>query len=83
MYNGATILISLVRPVSDNQQSIPVLLAVSGCHNYLDCQGKGTAASLVVELAEAVEIHHLSCCVGYGAAAIHPYGALSTCRVRG
>lgn len=51
--------------------TIPVLLAVSGLHNYLVRQGKGTMASIVVDTAEACEIHHFACLVGYGAAAIH------------
>lgn len=81
--NGATILVLTDRPVADNQLTIPVLLAVSGLHNYLVRQGKGTAASLVVDTAEACEIHHFACLVGYGAAAIHPYGAFATLRERG
>ncbi|MFK5280914.1 glutamate synthase central domain-containing protein, partial [Lacticaseibacillus paracasei] len=39
---GATILVLSDRPVADNQMTIPVLLAVSGLHNYLVRQSKGT-----------------------------------------
>lgn len=80
---GATILVLSDRPVADNQMTIPVLLAVSGLHNYLVRQSKGTAASIVVDTAEACEIHHFACLVGYGAAAIHPYGAFLTLKERG
>lgn len=80
---GATILVLSDRPVADNQMTIPVLLAVSGMHNYLVRQSKGTAASIVVDTAEACEIHHFACLVGYGAAAIHPYGAFLTLKERG
>ncbi|EHL99763.1 putative glutamate synthase [NADPH], large subunit [Lentilactobacillus parafarraginis F0439] len=81
--DGASILVLSDRPVADNQMTIPVLLAVSGLHNYLVRQGKGTMASIVVDTAEACEIHHFACLVGYGAAAIHPYGAFATLRERG
>ena len=80
---GATILVLSDRPVADNQMTIPVLLAVSGLHNYLVRQSKGTAASIVVDTAEACEIHHFACLIGYGAAAIHPYGAFLTLKERG
>ncbi|MEN3114392.1 glutamate synthase large subunit [Lacticaseibacillus paracasei] len=80
---GATILVLSDRPVADNQMTIPVLLAVSGLHNYLVRQSKGTAASIVVDTAEACEIHHFACLVGYGAAAIHPYGVFLTLKERG
>lgn len=81
--DGAAILILTDRPVGDHQMTIPVLLAVAGLHNYLVRQGKSTAASLVVDTAEATEIHHFACLVGYGAAAIHPYGAFATLVERG
>lgn len=80
---GATILVLSDRPVAKNQMTIPMLLAVSGLHNDLVRQGKGTAASIVVDTAEASEIHHFACLIGYGATAIHPYLAFETLRSRG
>lgn len=81
--DGATILILSDRPVTKNRMTIPVLLAVAGLNNYLVRQGKGTDASIVVDTAEACKIHHFACLVGYGAAAIHPYGAFATLTERG
>lgn len=81
--NGATISILTDRPVADNQLTIPVLLAVSGLQHYLVRTGQGTAASSVVDTAEACEILLFACLVGYGAAAILPYGAFATLRERG
>lgn len=81
--NGSTILILSDRPVHEHQMTIPVLLAVAGLNNYLVRQGKGTEASIVVDTAEACEIHHFACLVGYGAMAIHPYGAFATLAERG
>lgn len=81
--NGTSILILSDRYVADHEMGIPVLLAVAGLHNYLVRQGKSTDASIVVDTAEACELHHFACLVGYGAAAIHPYGAFATLRERG
>ncbi|GAX07325.1 glutamate synthase large subunit [Secundilactobacillus silagincola] len=80
---GASILILSDRSTQQHQLTIPVLLAVSGLHNYLVQQGKSTDASIVVDTAEACELHHFACLVGYGATAIHPYGAYATLVSRG
>ena len=80
---GTTIIILSDEHAREGRLTIPVLLAVAGLHNYLVSQGKDTAASIVVNTAEACEIHHFACLLGYGAAAIHPYGAFATLRQRG
>lgn len=77
---GATILILSDRGAGKQQRPIPVLLAVSGLHNYLVRQGKGAAVSIVVDTAEACEVHHFATLIGYGASAVHPYGAYATLR---
>ena len=81
--NGATILILSDQHAKKGQLTIPILLAVAGLHNDLVRQGKGTDASIVADTGEACEIHHFACLVGYGAAAIHPYGAFATLKERG
>ena len=60
------------------KMAIPVLLAVSGLHNYLVRKGKRALASLIVDTAEVCEVHHYAMLVGYGASGIHPYGAYET-----
>ena len=60
-----------------------MLLAVSGLNNYLVVKGKASQFSIVVDTAEAVEVHHFATLVGYGAAAIHPYGAYATLKEYG
>ena len=57
---------------------MPILLAVSGLHNFLVRQGKAALASIVADTAEVCEVHHYAMLVGYGAGAIHPYGAYRT-----
>lgn len=75
---GATILILTDRGGKKGKMALPILLAVSGLHNYLVEKGKRGLASLVVDSAEVCEVHHYATLIGYGASAIHPYGAYAT-----
>lgn len=75
---GATILILSDREFRKKKRPIPVLLAVSGLYNYLVRQKKGSFVSLIADTAEACEIHHFSCLIGYGVSAIYPYGVYDT-----
>ena len=81
--NGSKIIILSDRHIQENQTTIPMLLAVSGLNNYLVVKGKASQFSIVVDTAEAVEVHHFATLVGYGAAAIHPYGAYATLKEYG
>ncbi|HET9928953.1 MAG TPA: glutamate synthase large subunit, partial [Rubrobacter sp.] len=47
-------------------------------HHHLVRAGIRTATTLVVETAEAREIHHFALLVGYGATAVNPYLAFET-----
>ena len=60
-----------------------MLLAVSGLNNYMVGKGKASQFSIVVDTAEAIEVHHFATLVGYGAAAVHPYGAYATLKEYG
>lgn len=75
---GATILVLTDRDRQKGQLAIPILLAVAGLHNHLVRQGKASQVSLVVDTAEVCEVHHYAMLIGYGASAIHPYGAYET-----
>lgn len=57
---------------------IPALLAIAGLHHYLIREGLRTRASLILETAEAREVHHFSLLIGYGVSAINPYLAFET-----
>ena len=83
MDNGRKIIILSDRHIQENQTTIPMLLAVSGLNNYMVVKGKASQFSIVVDTAEAVEVHHFATLVGYGAAAIHPYGAYATLKEYG
>lgn len=75
---GATILILSDREFRKKKRPIPILLAVSGLYNYLVRQKKGSFVSLIADTAEACEIHHFSCLIGYEVSAIYPYGVYDT-----
>ena len=76
--DGANILILTDRGVDKQNAAIPALLAVGGLHHYLIRAGLRTRASIVLESGEPREIHHFSCLIGYGAAAVNPYVALDS-----
>ncbi|GCF93955.1 glutamate synthase [Enterococcus florum] len=75
---GATILVLSDRDPMPEKISMPILLAVSGLHNYLVRKEKASLASIVVDSAEVCEVHHFATLIGYGASGIHPYGAYAT-----
>lgn len=76
--HGATIIILSDRHPEKGKMALPILLAVSGVHNYLVRKGKAALASLVVDTAEVCEVHHYAMLIGYGASGIHPYGTYET-----
>ena len=58
--------------------SVPMLLAVSSLHQHLIREGLRTKASLIVNSAEAREVHHFAALISFGADAINPYLAYAT-----
>ncbi|KAG7821844.1 hypothetical protein KL928_000319 [Ogataea angusta] len=59
---------------------IPVssLIACGAVHHHLVRQKQRAKVALILETAEAREVHHICCLVGYGADAINPYLAMET-----
>jgi glutamate synthase domain-containing protein 2/glutamate synthase domain-containing protein 1/glutamate synthase domain-containing protein 3 len=74
--NGATVLILSDRGVDADHAPIPSLLATAAVHHHLVRERIRTHAGLVVETAEAREVHHFALLIGYGAVAVHPYLAI-------
>ena len=66
------------RGVSQDYAPVPALLAVAGLHHYLIREGLRTRISMVLETAEAREVHHFALLIGYGCSAINPYLAFET-----
>ncbi len=75
---GYSILVLSDRGMNAKQVAMPSLLACAGLHHHLIRQGTRTKVSLVLETAEAHEMHHFAALIGYGANAINPYLAFET-----
>jgi glutamate synthase (NADPH/NADH) large chain/glutamate synthase (ferredoxin) len=77
---GTSLLILSDKGVNINHAAIPMLLAVGAVHHHLIRQGKRMRCSIIAETAEAREMHHMACLIGYGSSAVHPYLALQVVR---
>ena len=75
---GAGLLILSDRGADAQHTPIPALLATGAVHHHLIRCGKRSLCGLIVESAEAREVHHFACLIGYGAGAINPYLALAS-----
>ncbi len=75
---GYNILIISDRATSATRVPVPALLATAAVHHHLIREGLRTSTGLVVETAEARQVHHFCVLAGYGAEAINPYLAFET-----
>jgi glutamate synthase (NADPH/NADH) len=73
---GDKILVLSDRKMSHDRVPVSSLLATGMVHHHLVRNKWRAKAALVVETAEAREVHHMCVLVGYGADAICPYGAI-------
>ncbi|KAJ5476988.1 glutamate synthase [Penicillium diatomitis] len=74
--NGDKIIILSDRATSADRVPVSALLATGLVHHHLVRNKWRSLAALVVETAEAREVHHHCVLLGYGADAINPYLAL-------
>jgi glutamate synthase domain-containing protein 2/glutamate synthase domain-containing protein 1/glutamate synthase domain-containing protein 3 len=77
--SGAGVLILSDRGMDREWGGIPSLLAVAAVHHHLIREGCRSRAGIVVEAGDAREVSHVALLISYGAAAVHPWLALSTC----
>ena len=77
---ATTCLILSDRGVDAAHVAIPALLALSAVQQHLVREGTRMQAGLVVETADAREVHDVALLIGYGAAAVNPYLALDIVR---
>ncbi len=77
---GAGLVLLSDRGIDEEHAAVPILLATGAVHHRLIRDGLRTRSALILETAEPREDHHFACLIGYGAALIHPYLALATCR---
>lgn len=66
------------RSTSATRVPISSLIATGAVHHHLVRQKQRSKVALIIETAEAREVHHACCLVGYGADAINPYLAIET-----
>jgi len=76
--SGYQVIILSTRGVNKDLAPIPSLLATSAVHQHLIKEGTRTSCGLVIETAEAREVHHFATLIGYGANAINPFLAFET-----
>ncbi len=70
---GFSLIVLSDREAGADNVAVSALLSVGAVHQHLSRQEKRTRVGLVVETAEAREVHHHCLLVGYGADAINPY----------
>ncbi len=80
--DGATILVLSNRGATADEAPIPSLLLTGAIHHFLVRQKLRTQAGLVVEAADAREVHHFALLLGCGASAICPSLVFDTFRAR-
>ena len=61
------------REIGSSRVALSALVACGGVHHHLVSQKKRAKIALMVETAEAREVHHLCVLLGYGADAICPW----------
>jgi glutamate synthase (NADPH/NADH) large chain len=81
--DGHNVLILSDRGVDARHVAIPSLLALSAVQQHLVREGIRMQVGLVVETAEAREVHDVALLLAYGAAAVNPYLALDSVADRG
>jgi glutamate synthase (NADPH) large chain len=76
--DGARLIVLSQRGVTKDFAPIPSLLLTGAVHQHLIRERTRTRVGLVVEAADAREVHHIALLIGYGAAAVNPYLAMAT-----
>ena len=71
--DGIKVVILSDRATCSTRVPISTLVACGGVHHHLVLQKKRAKIALMVETAEAREVHHVCCLVGYGADAVCPW----------
>jgi glutamate synthase (NADPH/NADH) len=71
--DGMKVIILSDRATSPTRVPLSTLVACGGVHHHLVLQKKRAKVALMVETAEAREVHHICVLVGYGADAICPW----------
>jgi len=70
---GTPLIVLSDRAAGDDRMPLPALLAVGAVHHHLVRTRSRTKVGLVLETAEAREVHHFCTLLGYGVDAVNPY----------
>ncbi|KAJ1862391.1 glutamate synthase [NADH] [Coemansia sp. RSA 989] len=70
---GAKVVVLSDRAANAQRVAVSALLAAGATHHHLVAQKQRAKVALVVETAEAREVHHFCVLVGYGVDAVCPY----------
>ena len=76
--DGARLIVLSQRKVDAARAPIPSLLLTGAVHHHLVRERSRTRVGLIVESADAREVHHIALLLGYGASAVNPYLAMAT-----
>jgi glutamate synthase (NADPH/NADH) large chain len=76
--DGARLIVLSSRGVDAANAPIPSLLLTGAVHQHLVAERSRSRIGLIVETADAREVHHVALLLGYGAAAVNPYLAMAT-----
>ncbi|EGV66693.1 glutamate synthase [NADH] [Yamadazyma tenuis] len=76
--NNNKVLILSDKATDADHIPISALIAVGTIHHHLVRQKQRSKVALIIETAEAREVHHACLLVGYGADAINPYLCIET-----
>lgn len=76
--DGIKVIVLSDRAVGPSRLPLSALVACGGVHHHLTQQKKRAKVALMIETAEAREVHHLCVLVGYGADAICPWLVMET-----
>jgi glutamate synthase (NADPH/NADH) large chain len=71
--DGFSLVVLSDRGISQDRLAVSSLLACGAVHHHLVRQAKRTRIGILLESAEAREVHHHCLLVGYGADGINPY----------
>ncbi len=76
--DGADIIVLSDRGTDADNVGVPVAMATGAVHHHLVRTKSRSRVGLVVETAEAREVHHMAVLLGYGANAVNPYLAFES-----
>ena len=78
--DGYSLVVLSDRTACDSQVGIPALMACGAVHHHLVRKELRTRIGIVIETAEARDVHQFCLLAGYGADAINPYLAFEAIR---